>query len=73
MFSAPTVMAYGELPGDSIPPMTGVPSAVFPRLPAAATTTIPAATARSTASHSGSSAAGSNTGCPSDRLMIRMP
>ena len=73
VFSAPTVIAKGELPGDSMPPITGVPSGVFPRLPAAATTTMPAFTARSTASHSGSSSAGSNTGWPSDRLMTRIP
>jgi hypothetical protein len=42
-------------------------------LPAEATTTTPALTARSTAMHSGSVAAGSATGCPSDRLMMRIP
>jgi hypothetical protein len=37
----------GELPGDAMPPRTGVPSAIFPALPAAAMTTIPARYARS--------------------------
>ena len=72
MFSAPTVIAYGELPGESIPPSTSFPSSVLPVFPAAATTTSPFATARFTAWQSGSSSADSNTGWPSDRLTIRM-
>ena len=47
--------AAGELPGDTMPPMTALPSSVLPKLPAAVTTTIPASTARCTAWHSGSS------------------
>src|SRR6187397_1280241 len=48
VFSAPTVSAPGVLPGQTMAPMIGVPSSVLPRLPADATTTRPAATARST-------------------------
>jgi len=47
VFDAPTVSAPGVSPGDTIPPTIGVPSSVFPRLPAAETTTMPAFTARS--------------------------
>src|SRR5262245_47999159 len=69
---APTVIANGELPGDAMPPRTGVPSGILPALPAAATTTIPARYARSTAAHSGSKATGSVTAWPSERFMILM-
>ena len=62
VLSAPTVIAYGELPGDVMPPMAGRPLGVFPLLPAAATTTIPACTAWLTAWHSGSVAQASSTG-----------
>src|SRR5918912_1109141 len=72
VFNAPTVIADGELPGDVMPPRTGVPSAVLPAFPADATTTMPACTASATASQSGSVAAGSITGWPSERLMTRM-
>ena len=53
--SAPTVRACGLLPGAVVPPSTCVPSASRPKFPAAVTTTMSALTARSTASHSGSS------------------
>ena len=72
VFTAPTVSTDGVLPGEITPPTIGRPSAVFPKFPAAATTRIPASAARSAAWHSGSSRYDSNTGCPSDRLMIRM-
>ncbi len=42
VFRQPTVIANGELPGTLIPPNTSLPSASLPRLPADATTTIPA-------------------------------
>src|SRR5215510_554626 len=58
---APTVIAYGELPGEVMPPSIGAPLSAMPSLPADATTTIPAATARATAWHSGSISAGSFT------------
>src|SRR6266851_9652145 len=66
---APTAIAYGLFAGVVIPPYTDRPSFVFPKFPAAATTVMPAFTARSTASHSGSSRYGCSTGAPSDRLM----
>src|SRR6266576_2473638 len=69
---APTVIAYGELPGDAMPPRTGVPSANFPAFPAAVMTMIPARYARSTAAQSGSNRTGSVTAWPSDRFMILM-
>ena len=72
VFSAPTVSAAGELPGEEMPPMTGVPSASLPTLPAATVTRIPASVARCTAWHSGSSRSDSITGWPSDTLMILM-
>ncbi len=71
VFSAPTVIAAGAFAGEMTPPTMGRPSSVFPRLPAAATTTSPASTARCTAWQSGSSRYDSNTGWPSDRLMTR--
>ena len=40
-FVAPTVMTEGEFPGETMPPTTGVPSGVLPKLPAAVTTTMP--------------------------------
>ena len=49
--SAPTVSTDGSLPGDVTPPNTILPSVVLPTFPADATTTMPAATARSAASH----------------------
>src|SRR5688572_1889285 len=55
VFNAPTVSAPGVKPGDTIAPITGTPLASLPRFPADATTTRLLATARSTASASGSS------------------
>ena len=50
-----------------MPPITGVPSAVLPKLPAAATTTrMPGVGRGCTAWHSGSSCYDSNTGWPSE-------
>src|SRR5947207_3507120 len=72
VFNAPAVITYGSLPGDSMPPNTLWPAASFPRLPAAATTTMPACTARSTAAHNGSSLYDSSTACPSERLITLM-
>ncbi len=69
---APTVMADGALPGDTMPATTARPSGVFPRLPAAVTTVMPAALARSTARHRGSSRHDWVTGWPSERLRTRM-
>src|SRR5689334_23251160 len=74
MSSDPTVMADGALPGEFIPAyptscVVGSP----PLFPADTTTTMPAATACSTACTSGSLAAGSYTGWPSDMLMTSMP
>ena len=74
MSNAPTVMAEGALPGELMPayPTTCVVGSP-PLLPADTTTTMPARTACSTACTSGSLAAGSNTGWPSDMLMTSMP
>src|SRR5688572_31570937 len=52
---APTVRTQGAFPGDVIPPDCVSPSALRPRLPAEATTTMPACAARRAASASGSS------------------
>ena len=71
VLSAPTVSAPGVLPGETIAPMTGVPSSVLPRLPADDTTTRPAETARSTASASGSVRYDSVAAWPSDILTTR--
>ena len=49
--SAPTVIAYGELPGEVMPPRIGTPVGVLAGVARRATTTIPAATARATAWH----------------------
>ena len=54
VLDAPTVRTQGALPGAVMPPYCGLPFAFFPRLPAAATTTMPASTARLAASASGS-------------------
>ena len=54
VLEAPTVITHGALPGDPIAPYCGWPLAALPRLPAAATTTMPASTARLAASVSGS-------------------
>ena len=45
VLDAPTVSTQGALPGAVMPPYCGWPSAFLPRLPAAATTTMPASTA----------------------------
>ena len=73
VFTAPTVSTDGVLPGDDHRRRrSAARPSVLPKLPAAATTRIPASTARCAAWHNGSSRYDSNTGCPSDRLMIRM-
>ena len=70
--AAPTVSTHGALPGDVMPPNCVSPAAFWPRLPAAATTTMPASTARLAASASGSLAYDSNTPEATDRLITRM-
>ena len=72
VFIAPTVIAYGEFPGDVMPPRIGAPSAALPEFPAEAITTMPSVAAFMTATQSGSVTDGSVTGCPSDRLIARM-
>src|SRR6185295_16867922 len=58
--TAPTVIADGAFPGEVMPAYAGSRVSVSPpKLPAEATTTMPAAEARSTACTSGSVAAGS--------------
>ena len=54
VLDAPTVRTHGALPGDVMPPYWLSAVAFRPRLPAAATTTMPASTARLAASVSGS-------------------
>ena len=72
VLDAPTVMTQGALPGEPMAPYCGWPLAALPRLPAAATTTMPASTARFAASVSGSVVYDSVTAAPSERLMTRM-
>ena len=67
-FVAPTVITFRELQGLVI-----VTCPLRPRLPAEQTTTIPASQSASTASTRGSSAAGSNTGCPRETFTTRIP
>jgi hypothetical protein len=55
-----------------MPPQTFLPSAVFPRLPAEATTVMPASTASRTASQSGSVRYDSSTGALAEMLMMRV-
>src|SRR5512138_3240610 len=69
---APTVSTHGALPGAVMPPHCVCPFADCPRLPAAATTTIPAFAARRAASVSGSSQYDSKTPEATDRLMTLM-
>jgi len=54
VLEAPTVSTQGALPGAPMAPYCGWPFAALPMLPAAATTTMPASTARLAASVSGS-------------------
>ena len=71
---APTEIAEGALPGLLMPAYPTWPVTRFtPLLPADATTTMPLATARSTACTRGSVAAGSKIGWPRDRLITSMP
>src|SRR5687768_12751837 len=72
VFSAPTVIAAGELPGDVTPATISTPSEPRPRLPADVTTTMPAATTRAMDEHIGSTAHGAVIGCPSERLTTRI-
>jgi hypothetical protein len=69
VFTAPAVMAYGQLPGDVMAPSTSTPFASLPWFPAAATVTTPRRQARSIAWHTGSSRHESCGNEPSDRLM----
>src|SRR3954447_24234683 len=66
--SAPTVRAHGSFAGEKV-----TPSFVSASLPAAATTTIPAFHACSTAASSGSVLYDSAAAEDSDRLITRMP
>ena len=69
---APTVSAPGELPGEVTPPKTLVPSFALPKFPAEHTTTMPAATARSTACATGEVRNDSGRE-PNDRFTTRIP
>src|ERR1043166_5535877 len=69
---APTVSTQGALPGAVTPPYCPRPSALRPLFPAAATTTMPALTALSAASVSGSAEYDPYTGAAIDKLMTRM-
>ena len=63
----------GALAGAATPPYCVSPSSLLPKLPAAATTTMPASTARRAARVSGSDSYDSSTGAPIDRLITRTP
>ena len=65
--SAPTVITYGSLPG-----ARDTASGAVPRLPAAATTVMPANQAASAAASSGSVAADCGSVDSSDRFATRM-
>ena len=69
---APTVNTQGALPGAVMPPYCVCPLWFVPRLPAAATTTMPASVARLAASVNGSVVYDSVTAAPTDRLITRM-
>src|SRR5262245_37420253 len=69
---APTVRTHGALPGALMPPYWDWPSALRPRLPAAATTTTPASTTRLAARVIGSVQYDSRTVAPTERLTTRM-
>src|SRR5688572_17722676 len=72
--SEPTVSDEGALAGEEMPPKPGRPVALLmPLFPAEETTRMPAFDAAWTACTSGSSAADSYGGWPSDRLMMSMP
>src|SRR5688500_12315026 len=68
---APTVRTHGAWPGEVIPPNCVSPSALRPRLPAEATTTMPACVARCAANVSGSLKYDSDAAAATDRLMTR--
>ena len=71
--AAPTVSTHGAFPGQVMPPNCARAGRRFrPRLPAAATTTMPASTARLAACASGSVLYDSNTPDATERLMTRM-
>ena len=69
---APTVSTHGALPGAVMPPYCVCPCEPRPLLPAAATTTMPASTARFAATVSGSVLYDSYTPVATDRLTTRM-
>jgi hypothetical protein len=54
VLTEPTVITLGSIPGELIVPNASLPLAVWPKLPAAATTVIPAATAARAARANGS-------------------
>ena len=69
---APTVITDGSWPGDEMLPYTVLPSAFLPALPAATTTTSPAAVALRAARASGSVKNDSVDAAPRLRLTTRM-
>ena len=69
---APTVSTQGAFPGDVMPPYCVWLSGLRPLFPAAATTVIPARTARSAASVSGSVVYDSYTPVATERLITRI-
>ncbi len=54
VFADPTVITFGSCPGELIVPNASPPIVVWPKLPAAVTTVMPAATAARAARASGS-------------------
>ena len=72
VLDAPTVSTHGALPGAVMPPYCCWPCAFLPRLPAAATTTMPVIDDALVASVSGSVQYDSVTAAPTDRLTTRM-
>src|SRR5262245_57631 len=71
VLNAHTVSTHGAMPGDVIAPQIGCPALFNPKLPAAATTTMPRSTSALAASVSGSSQYDTVTGAPTDMLTTR--
>lgn len=70
--AAPTVSTQGAFPGHVTPPYCSLPLSCVPRFPAAATTTMPAFTARRAAWASGSVLYDSKTPDATETFMTRM-
>ena len=70
--AAPTVITEGSCPGEVMLPSTARPAAFVPALPAAATTTMPAAVALRAARASGSTRKESVEAAPRLRFITRM-